>query len=43
MAFAADVDDLTVVTPEGERCRFTVETGPMQDGRPSIQTIRRWL
>jgi len=43
MAFAAAIDDLTVMTPDGERCRFTLETGPMQDGRPSIRTIRRWL
>lgn len=31
MASAADVDDLTVLTPTGERCRFEVEVDTLHD------------
>ena len=46
MASAADVDDLTVVTPSGERCRFSLETSSMQqDGHDKtvIRTLKRLL
>lgn len=46
MASAADVDDLTVVTPSGERCQFSLETSSIQqDGRDKtvIRTLKRFL
>lgn len=40
MASAADVDDLTVLTPQGERCRFDMEIGTiLRDGR-TVRVIR---
>lgn len=40
MASAADADDLTVITPEGERCQFDIELDTaVQDGR-STTVIR---
>lgn len=44
MASAADNEDLTVVTPDGQRCRFTLELCPANDGRRSstlIKTLQR--
>lgn len=44
MASAADVDDLTVLTPSGERCRFSLQTCSMQqDGHDKtvIRTLSR--
>lgn len=44
MASAADNDDLTVVTPDGQRCRFTLELCSAHDGRRSpmlIKTLQR--
>ena len=40
MASAADVDDLGVVTPAGERCRFGMETEILQEGSQSRMVIR---
>lgn len=41
MEAAADVDDLAVNTPAGERCRFDLETGTVEgEGRPRM-VIRR--
>jgi iron-only hydrogenase group A len=37
MASAADVDDLEVITPAGERCRFSVDTETLHgDGRSGV-------
>lgn len=41
MASAADVDDLTVVTPTGERCRFALDTDTLHEGRESRVVIKR--
>lgn len=41
MASASDVDDLTVMTPAGERCRFSMETDTLHQGRESRMVIRR--
>lgn len=44
MASAADNEDLTVVTPDGQRCRFTLELCPANDGHRSstlIKTLHR--
>lgn len=47
MASAADVDDLSVVTPTGERCRFRLETGTLREpdghAKTVIQSIVREL
>jgi NADP-reducing hydrogenase subunit HndD len=41
MESAADIDDLTVVTPAGERCRFSMEVGTRDEGGRSRVVIRR--
>jgi hypothetical protein len=41
MESAADIDDLTVVTPAGERCRFSVETVTLHEGSQSRMAIRK--
>lgn len=41
MESAADVDDLAVVTPAGERCRFDMEVDTLQQGGRSGMIIRR--
>lgn len=44
MASAADADDLTVITPQGERCAFEMEVGTVvQDGRTTsvIRSLAR--
>ncbi len=40
MESAADVDDLTVVTPAGERCRFSMEVDTLHEGRQSRMVIK---
>jgi len=39
----ADVDDLTVVTPSGERCRFTVELENSHGASQSTMLIRKLI
>lgn len=41
MDSAADADDLTVVTPDGQRCRFTMELCPAGEGRHAPMLIKR--
>lgn len=41
MASAADVEDLTVVTPAGERCRFELEIAALPEGGASRRVIKR--
>jgi NADP-reducing hydrogenase subunit HndD len=41
MASAADTDDLTVVTPGGERCRFSIELDALHQGGRSTMAIKR--
>ena len=41
MESAADIDDLNVVTPAGERCRFSMETDTLQEGNQSRMVIRK--
>jgi len=41
MASASDIDDLTVMTPAGERCRFSLETETLREGRESRMVIKR--
>lgn len=41
MESAAGIDDLTVVTPTGERCRFDVEVDTLQEGNRSRMVIKR--
>jgi len=41
MASAADDDDLTVVTPAGERCRFHMEVDTLREGDRSRMVIRK--
>ncbi|MEQ1816646.1 MAG: hypothetical protein ABL861_09330 [Nitrosomonas sp.] len=41
MESAADIDDLTVVTPADERCRFSVETVTLHEGSQSRMAIRK--
>ena len=41
MASASDIDDITVMTPAGERCRFSMETEILREGRESRMVIRR--
>jgi NADH-quinone oxidoreductase subunit G len=41
MAEAADIEDLTVITPSGERCRFSVDLEIPADGSPSGMRIRK--
>lgn len=40
MESAADMDDLTVVTPAGERCRFSMEIDTIHEGSQSREVIR---
>ncbi|MGZ5817881.1 MAG: [FeFe] hydrogenase, group A [Burkholderiaceae bacterium] len=40
MESAADIDDLTVVTPMGERCRFSIEVNTIHNGSQSRIVIR---
>jgi hypothetical protein len=40
MASAADIDDLTVVTPAGERCRFSMEIDTLHEGSGTRKVIR---
>ena len=40
MESAADIDDLTVVTPAGERCRFSIEVDTLHEGSQSRMVIR---
>lgn len=37
----ADIDDLTVVTPEGVRCRFSMEVNTIHEGSRSRMVIRK--
>jgi len=41
MASSADPDDLTVITPTGESCRFDVEIDTINEGSGSTQVIRK--
>ncbi|MDH3949375.1 MAG: iron hydrogenase small subunit, partial [Gammaproteobacteria bacterium] len=41
MQSCADIDDLTVVTPAGERCRFNVETETLHEGSQSRMVIKK--
>ncbi len=40
MESTADIDDLTVVTPVGERCRFSMEVDTIHEGSQSRMVIR---
>ncbi|CAA6818947.1 MAG: Periplasmic [Fe] hydrogenase large subunit (EC, partial [uncultured Thiotrichaceae bacterium] len=40
MESAADIDDLTVVTPASERCRFRMELDTIREGNQSRMVIR---
>ena len=41
MESTADIDDLTVVTPTGERCRFSMEVDTIHEGSQSSMLIRK--
>lgn len=41
MESASDIDDLTVLTPDGSRCRFHLELCAMEGGRKSSKVIKR--
>jgi NADH-quinone oxidoreductase subunit G len=41
MASSADVDDLTVITPTGERCRFSLEAETLQESNRSRMVIKK--
>ena len=41
MESTADVDDLTVITPTGERCRFSLEVETLHDGSQSRSVIKK--
>ena len=41
MESTADIDDLTVVTPAGERCRFSMELDTLHEGSQSRMVIRK--
>ena len=41
MESASDIDDLTVLTPDGSRCRFHLELCAMEGGRKSSMVIKR--
>ncbi|MCW8900443.1 MAG: [FeFe] hydrogenase, group A [Gammaproteobacteria bacterium] len=41
MESAADIDDLTVITPAGERCRFNLEIETLHEGRQSSTVIKK--
>jgi len=40
MESTADIDDLTVVTPAGERCKFSMEIDTIPEGSQSKMVIR---
>lgn len=41
MESTADIDDLTVVTPTGERCRFSMEVETLHEGNESQMVFRK--
>jgi len=41
MASSADIHDLTVVTPAGERCRFSMEVETLHEGSQTRLVIRK--
>ena len=41
MESPAEVDDLTVITPAGERCRFAIEVDALREGDRARMVIRR--
>jgi NADH-quinone oxidoreductase subunit G len=41
MASSADVDDLTVITPTGERCKFSLEAETLQESNRSRMVIKK--
>jgi hypothetical protein len=41
MESAADIDDLTAVTPKGERCRFRLDVQTLYEGSQSRVVIRK--
>ncbi|MBN2607250.1 MAG: iron hydrogenase small subunit [Thiotrichales bacterium] len=41
MASAADIEDLTVITPTGEHCRFTLEVETQHHGNSSSRVIKK--
>lgn len=41
MESASDIDDLTVITPTGERCRFTLETEKLHKANRSKVAIKK--
>jgi iron-only hydrogenase group A len=41
MESSADIDDLAVVTPTGERCRFSIEADTLREGSQSRMVIRK--
>ncbi len=41
MESTADIDDLTVITPTGERCRFSMEVDTVHEGSQSRIVIRQ--
>jgi iron-only hydrogenase group A len=41
MASTADVDDLTVITPTGERCRFSVEVATLNEDHQPKMVIKK--
>jgi NADH-quinone oxidoreductase subunit G len=41
MASTADPDDLMVLTPTGERCRFSLEIETVRDGDRTRPVIRK--
>jgi len=41
MASAAEIDDLTVITPTGERCRFSIELDNIVERGQSITVIKK--
>ncbi|WP_024851245.1 [FeFe] hydrogenase, group A [Hydrogenovibrio kuenenii] len=43
MASAADIEDLTVITPTGEHCRFDVEVATLSAGNTSKTVIKKLI
>jgi len=41
MESTADIEDLSVITPTGERCRFSIETETQHEGGQSRMVIRK--
>ncbi|WP_455217507.1 hypothetical protein, partial [Kaarinaea lacus] len=41
MASTADIDDLTVITPAGEKCRFTMDVDTATEGSDSKLLITK--